>query len=801
MLKTLFCRKTPVQRVEVPVVEADAAHGLTSQQVQQRIQGGWDNPPVQSPGKTVGQIIFSNIFTWFNFIFALLALCIIAVRKWLDLSFMGVVLSNTLIGIVQEIRSYKALEHLNLLAVPRATVLRDGREQEVDVAQLVRDDIVQFSAGHQICADAVVVTGECSVNEALITGEADEIRKVPGDTLLSGSFLVNGTCRARLTAVGCDSFVNRLTLEARKGKRAGRSEMMRDLSNLVKYIGMIIIPFGLIMFYKEHFVLGRPIDMAVPSTVGSLIGMIPEGLYLLTTLALVAGVVRLARRRTLVHEMECIETLARVDVLCVDKTGTITESAMAVQDTVPLPPYSEQEIRGLMVSYTAAMQPENDTMEALKRYYDGQPGLTPLDTLPFSSVRKYGGVAFADQILLLGAADVLLPLGKETIREQIADYSSKGYRVLLLARTHSTLEEEPRELEPLALILLTNRIREHAPDTFAFFDRQGVGIKVISGDSPLTVSEVARRARIQGAEAAVDARTLPEEQESLRPLMDRFTVFGRVVPEQKRQLVRALKAQGHTVAMTGDGVNDILALKEADCSIAMASGSEVATQVAHIVLMDNDFSVMPSIVAEGRRVINNIERSASLYLVKNIFTFLLAVVTLLFTLPYPLSPAQLSLVSTLTIGIPSFFLAMEPNNKRISGRFIRNVMIRALPAGLTDALLMVVLLVSYRSLGLNERTLATVSTGVLGVVGLMMVHVTCQPYTRLRRMVMAGVAVAFALLYTLLPQVFKLTRLDANGWRALALFALAAVPLFGGLQWLYQRGNKRRAANQSSASG
>ncbi len=801
MLKALSRRKKPIERVELPVVEADAAFGLSGQQVAQRIQGGWDNPPAQSPGKTVGQIIFTNVLTWFNLIFTLLALCIIAVRKWLDLSFMGIVISNTLIGIVQEIRSRKALENLNILAVPHATAIRDGKEQQVDIALLVRDDIVQFTAGHQICADAVVVTGECYVNEALITGEADEIKKGPGDALLSGSFLVNGTCRARLTAVGRDSFVNRLTLEARNGKRAGHSEMMRDLSNLVKYIGMIIIPFGLVMFYKEHFVLGRPIDMAIPSTVGSLIGMIPEGLYLLTTLALVAGVVRLAQRRTLVHEMECIETLARVDVLCVDKTGTITESAMVVQDTVPLPPHSEEEIRGLMVSYVDAMGSDNDTMAALKRYYDGQPQQKALRMLPFSSVRKYGGVAFEGQTLLLGAADVLLPWGEAAIREQIAAYSSKGCRVLLLARTQSDLEEEPQGLESLALIVLTNRIREQAPQTFSFFDQQGVGIKVISGDSPLTVSEVARRANILGAEAAVDARTLPQEQESLRPLVDRFTIFGRVVPEQKRQLVRALKGQGHTVAMTGDGVNDILALKEADCSIAMASGSEVATQVSHIVLMDNDFSVMPSIVAEGRRVINNIERSASLYLVKNIFSFLLSVVTLLFTLPYPFSPAQLSLVSTLTIGIPSFFLAMEPNNSRIHGRFIRNVIIRALPAGLADAILMVVLLLSYRQLGLNEHTLATVGTGVIGVVGLMMVHVTCLPYTKLRKVVMAGVAIIFSLFYTLIPHVFKLTRLDANGWRAFALFALVAVPLFAGLQWLHHRMQARREAEQGHTPG
>ena len=657
----------PLRR-HVPELTPDSELGLSSAQAQERVDAGWTNAPVDPPGKTVGQIVRSNVFTYFNMLFFFLAACVLAVGSWQNVMFMGVVLANIAIGIVQELRSKRTLDKLTLLTAPQGAVIRDGRRRKIPTSEMVRDDIVEFSAGDQIFADAVVVAGECSANEALITGEADEIKKKPGDELLSGSFVVSGQCRARLTRVGADSFANRLTLEAKAAKPPQQSEMMRSLTRLVQVIGIAIIPLGILMAVKEIAWLGRSVTDGVVATVASLIGMIPEGLYLLTSMALAAGVVRLAQKRTLVHDMGCIETLARVDVLCVDKTGTVTENKMTVEDVVPLCPerFEESDIRLIMADYVAAMRADNDTMAALRRYFTGEVKQPAIKAVPFTSAKKFGGVSFhEDETYLLGAPDVLLGERGGKYAKQIDAYSAKGCRVLLLGLYDGDPEDERPEagLMPIALILLSNKIREEAPDTFKYFAAQGVAIKVISGDNALAVSEVAKRAGIRGAENYVDARTL-ETDEDIAEAVERYTVFGRVTPDQKRRFVRALKAAGHTVAMTGDGVNDVLALKEADCSVAMASGSDAACQVSHIVLLESNFAAMPSVVAEGRRVINNIERSASLFLVKNIFSFILAVITLVFTLPYPVTSAQMSLVSALTIGIPGFILAMEPNSAR-----------------------------------------------------------------------------------------------------------------------------------------
>jgi cation-transporting ATPase E len=769
------------RRREVPVFAADPAAGLTSQQVRERTDAGWANTPVDPPGKTTKQIIMDNTFTYFNLIFFILAICIILVGQWLNLTFMGVVICNTVIGIIQETRSKKKLEALNILASPKGVVIRDGVKQTVDTATLVRDDIVVFASGNQIYADAEVADGECHVNEALVTGESDEILKKPGDKLLSGSFIVNGVCRARLTAVGADSFAAKLTLEAKAAKELPQSEMMRSLTSLIKWIGIIVIPMGIIMFIKEASWLGRDIPTAVSSTVGSIVGMIPEGLYLLTSLALVAGVIRLANRKTLVHDMECIETLARVDTLCVDKTGTVTENKMTVDDVALLNEkrYVIDDIRMIMADYVYAMQDDNDTMIALKKYFTGEVHQKAEKTLPFTSVKKFGGVSFHDdETYLLGAPDIILANCKNKYESEIEKYSSKGCRVLLLALYDGSLDDEKisADVLPLALILLSNKIREEAPATFSYFAAQGVAVKVISGDNAMTVSEVAKRAGIADAEKFVDARTL-NTPEKIYDAAGKFTVFGRVTPDQKKKLVQALKAQGHTVAMTGDGVNDVLALKEADCSIAMASGSDVACQASHIVLMDSNFASMPSVVAEGRRVINNIERSASLYLVKNIFTFVLAFITLFFTLPYPYTPAQLSLVNALTIGIPSFILAMEPNESLITGKFLRNVIFRALPTAMTDLVLIIGTMLFYTIFKLDDSMLSTLCTGLMGIVGLMMVYNTSLPFNTIRKVMMIGVAVTFFACYFFIPTFFTLTPLNASGFLILAVLGLLAWPV------------------------
>lgn len=763
------------------VYRSDTEQGLNSHQVRERVESGCINAPVNPPTKSVKQIILSNVFTYFNLIFFILSGFLIGVGSWRNLTFIGIVFANIIIGIVQELRSKKILDNLNFLSAPKATVIRNGKKIIIDTSETVRDDITVFTSGNQIYADAEVISGVCQVNEALITGEADEIQKEPGDTLLSGSFVVSGNCYARLTAVGADSYVSKLTLEAKKGKKPQMSEMMRSLTKLVKWIGFIVIPFGVILAIKEIKWLGRDMATGITSTVAALIGMIPEGLYLLTSLALVAGVIRLAKKKTLVHDMECIETLARVDTLCVDKTGTITENKMIVEDIVLLSEnrFVESDIRGIMADYVYAMQDDNDTMAALRRYFNGEVRQKAMATLPFTSAKKYGGVSFnKEETYLLGAPEILLKENYMEYKTRIDTYASKGCRVLLLGLYDGKLEDENLSgaLMPLALILLGNKIRPEAPDTFRYFAEQGVTIKVISGDNPMTVSEVAKRAGIINANKYVDAQTLQTSSEISRAAAQ-YTVFGRVTPKQKRQLIGAMKAAGHIVAMTGDGINDVLALKTADCSLAMASGSDVACQVSHIVLMTSDFSSMPDVVREGRRIINNIERSASLYLVKNIFSFCLAFITLFATLPYPFTPAQLSLVSALTIGLPSFVLAMEPNNNRVTGKFLLNVIYRAVPAALTDIILIVGILLFYIAFDLSEGALSSICTAIMGIVGLLMVHRTSTPYNGIRLTMMITVTVVFAFSFFFLKNFFTLSKLLWSDALILIVFAMLVKPI------------------------
>lgn len=810
VLELLKKKQAPeIKRPELKVAYPDPGTGLTPAQIEERTRLGYANTPVEPPTKTVGQIIRSNTLTYFNMVFFVLAGCIIfSGGSWQNLMFMPVVIINTVIGIVQELRSKNTLDKLTLISAPKGVVVREGQLRTVNTGQMVRDDIVVFSNGGQIYADAIVVHGEVRVNESLVTGEADEIVKKQGDSLLSGSFVVTGTCRARLTAVGADSYASKLTLEAKKAGKGKKSEMMTSLGRLVKWIGIILIPFGAALSFKEISLLGRSVTEGVTSTVGALTGMIPEGLYLLTSLALTMGMMRLAQQKTLVHDMDCIETLARVDVLCVDKTGTITETKMIVDDVVLLceDRFVEDDVRMIMSDYVYSMGAENETMDALKNYFQGEIYQKAVKTLPFTSVNKYGGVSFhEDETYLLGAPDVILGGDYGKYQQKAEHYSAKGCRVLLLAMYDGQLGEKTLtgEVFPIAFVLLNNKVRGEAPATFKYFADQGVDIKVISGDNAVTVSEVAKRAGIKNASEYVDARTLTNDA-TLKDAAERYTVFGRVTPEQKRKLVRALKSAGHTVAMTGDGVNDVLALKEADCSVAMASGSDVACQTSHIVLMNSNFSSMPSVVKEGRRVINNIERSASLFLVKNIFSFLLALVSLFFTLPYPVTPAQLSLVSMLTIGFPSFVLAMEPNESLVKGKFLSNVMYRALPAAITDFVLIIGVLLFHIAFEIDMAEMSTICAIVLGVVGILMVHRTCKPYNLIRKLLVGAISVGFLVSVLFLHELFTLSPLNFAGMLVMAVFSLLAYPvmnvldmgldrLSAALRAKIEERNKRRA--------
>lgn len=752
--------------------------GLTNEQVMARVQNGYDNTPVEPPTKSIWQIIRKNLFTYFNFVFFILTICVIAVGSLRNLTFMPVVIVNTLICIIQELRAKKTMDNLNIISTPRSVVIRDGQRKTVEVENTVQDDIVVFSQGNQIFADAVVVSGDCQVNEALMTGEADEIKKTAGDKLMSGSFIVSGSVLARLTHVGKNSYISRLTLESKKKSKYKESEMMRSLSNLVRGIGIVILPLGIIMAVKEIIWLGRDIEAGVVSTVGALVGMIPEGLYLLTSLALTAAVIRLGKRRTLIHDMDCIETLARIDTLCVDKTGTITENKMIVDDIyiIAKESFNEDDIRIIMSDYVSAMEDDNDTMVALRRYFTDNSTQVASEVLPFTSIKKYGGVSFYEGgTFILGAPDIILGNRYSLYSEKIDYYSNKGCRVLLLAMYDGNLNDDELDssIYPISLILLSNKIRKNAPETFEYFKEQGVNIKVISGDNALTVSEVSKRAGIENADKFIDARTLDSDRK-IRQATRQYTIFGRVTPEQKRKLIRAMKADNHTVAMTGDGINDVLALKEADCSIAMASGSEVACQVSNIVLLNSDFASLPSVVMEGRQVINNIERSAVLFLVKNIFSFVMAIITLIFALPYPLTPAQLSLINVVTIGFPSTLLTLEPNNKMVKGNFLRNVITRALPGGISNVVLIVGVMMFYVAFELPTDEMSTICAVILAIVGFLVLHNICKPYNKFKKILLASMIIIFILSLIFFMDFFTLTSLSTQSILVLIVFALLA---------------------------
>ena len=612
--------------------------GLTSEEVRKRIDNGQTNHTDISTQKTVGQIVKSNLLTYFNLIFLILTVLLCIVGSFRNLTFLPVIIGNTVIGIFQELRAKKTLDKMSMLNAPHSIVVRDGEQQKIQSEELVKDDIIILSAGNQICADATVLSGSISVNEALLTGESDEIKKKSGDRLMSGSFVVSGQCYAKLDKVGNESYISQLTAQAKAMGDGEQSEMIRYINKLVKWVGIIIIPVGIILFCQAYIMNGETFKKSVVSMVAAVLGMIPEGLYLLTTVALALSTIRLAKKQVLLHDMKSIETLARVDVLCVDKTGTITEPGMQVTELVISGRCGDAEMdkrafAHLLADYSAVIEDNNATMEAIRSYVAKNEiekgSRTLLKTQPFTSANKYSKVSFVEGDYMLGAPEFIMKDRYEEISEEIEEYQSKGYRVLLMAESGEDSIGSVRPLggiSPIGYIVLSNPIRENAESTFTYFKEQGVAIKVISGDNPATVSEVAKRAGIDGAENYVDASTLASEKD-ITEAVDKYTVFGRVTPKQKQLIVRTLQKQKHTVAMTGDGVNDILAMKDADCSIAMASGSEAAAQAAQTVLLDSDFGRMPYVVFEGRQVVNNIQRSASLFLVKNIFSLLMAILS------------------------------------------------------------------------------------------------------------------------------------------------------------------------------
>ena len=681
-----------------------------------------------------------NIFTFFNLINVALAVMVFAVGSPKNAMFALVIVFNTAIGIIQEIRAKHTIDRLTLVSAPKAAVIRNGKEAEIPTEEITADELIIFRTGTQAAADCEIVCGECEVNESLITGESDPVFKKTGDKILSGSFVVSGEAKAVAVALGADSFSGKITKNVKYLKKS-RSKMMNAINLILKIISICILPIMGILLYNSIYVTGQSFDRAVTSTVAAIIGMIPEGLVLLSSVVLAVSVIRLAQHKTLVQDMYCIETLARVDVLCLDKTGTIKEGVMAVEEVNLL---ADKPIYEAVTALMTVLNDKNPTFNAVKEHWNGESKWIAEEIHPFSSARKWSGAYFPDKgSYIMGAAEFILGEKFKEIRRITEDFSTNGRRVILIAHSEHKFGDKtlPEDIKPLALIAISDKIRREAPFTLEFFEEQGVEIKVISGDNPKTVSAVAKKAGVNGAEKYIDVSTV----DNIGDYIDDYTVFGRVTPDKKLEIVKALKKKGHTVGMTGDGVNDVPALKEADCSVAMQSGSEAARNVSNLVLLDSNFASMPLVVAEGRRSINNLQRSATLFLSKTVYSFVLALVFVFIQLPFLFEPIQMTLVNALCIGAPSFLLALQPNKDIIRGSFIGNVMQRALPNGITVVLAMIAALVCSGAFGFTTAQMSTLATVVLAAISFMVTARCCHPVKSWKIAMLAVLIAAFTL--------------------------------------------------------
>ena len=787
-------RNKQPQREAVEEIHPSPEQGLTQTQAQRRKELGWGNAVPDTAGRSEWEIILQNILTFFNLVFIVLAvLLLVGGSSIKNCAFLGVVICNAVIGCVQEIRAKRAVDKLSLMARKPVRVIRDGQRRECQPEELVLGDIVEFGPGDPICADGVVRSGALQLNESLITGEADVISREENGQVKSGSFVVAGRGRVELTAVGSDAFAARLSAEAKADPHAIKSEMMRSLDKLIQVVGILLVPVGLLLFYQEYAVLHLGIRESTEGTVSALVGMIPEGLYLLTSVAMAASALKLSKRKVLVQDMNCIESLARVDVLCVDKTGTITEPKMEVANLIPLTSDPPERLERILAAMYSGREAENDTDRAMSELFAEDSDWVCIQRIPFSSQTKWSGAVFEQEgAYLAGAPEFILGSRFSEVAETVHSWSSMGYRVLLVAAYDGVPEPERLDAErvsPLALVLLTNQIRPQAANTFAYFAQQGVSIRVISGDNPETVSEVAARAGIPNADRYLDATSLQTDEDYLRAV-DNCTVFGRVTPDQKKRLVEAFQARGRTVAMTGDGVNDVLAMKQANCSIAMASGAQAASQVASLVLLDSDFAAMPGIVGEGRRVINNIQRAATLFLVKNIFSLALSIISLFTNWPYPLAPLHLSVISALTIGVPSFFLAMEPNYERVRGRFLRGVLRRAFPGGLTNIFVVLAAQAFSDVFAIPTEQISTVCAAILAFVGLLVLYQVCKPFDRFRKLIWGAMAAALVVCFTLLGGLFDLRTGSVGAGLVMATLLIMTPTVFFSMQRLFDWGDK-----------
>ena len=772
-------KKKKIDLEQVARFNSDTKHGLSKEQVEQRINENLTNKVENKNVKTYRSIFFTNIFTFFNLLCFAVAAALIAVEAWTNLLFLVIITCNIVIGIVQEIRAKKTIEKISLVSAPTATVLRDGYKHEIPVDEVVLDDIIYFSTGKQICADCKLVEGEAEANESLLTGESVAVKKKKGDILYSGSFIASGKCTARVERVGEFNYTAKLSAKAKEYKKP-KSELLKSLNIVIRCIGVIIIPLAILMYYNNFNELGVISD-TIKKTAGSIIGMIPSGMFLLTSVALAVGVIKLAKKHTLVQDLYSIEMLARADVLCLDKTGTITDGSMKVNSVIQLKDVNHT-INDIMGSMLTALEDNNQTSRALATHFGYSKEFTKSVVLPFSSARKLSAVTFKNnETYVFGAPEFVLKEKNAEVEKLVKQYASKGFRVILLASCVGAIEGDkvPLKRTPIAIIVIEDHIREDAAETIQWFKDNAVQIKIISGDNPITVSEVSKRVGVENAEKFISLEGLNEQQ--VIDAADKYTVFGRVSPEQKMILVKALKNKGHKVAMTGDGVNDILALKEADCSIAMASGSEATRNVSHLVLMDSNFASMPSVVAEGRRVINNIQKSSSLFLMKTLFTMFLSVFCLILHTQYPFNTNQVLLLETCVIGIPAFFLSLQPNKEPIQGRFLPNLITSALPGAIIFTLNVIAMFVFDSIVGTSGQ-FETMGSLVVTMAGFLVLFKLCKPFDIYRSCLFAGMVVVSVLVLAFMPwSFFDYTRLNLQNVLYMLVVVQFSYPLYANI--------------------
>ena len=761
--------------------------GLSNLEVEERVNNNLVNYNDAPPTKTIKQIITSNFFTYFNFLNLILGLAIIGAgiyggKIWDSIkncTFMGVIIFNSIISIIQEVISKKTIDKLSVLASSKVTTIRDGKEVQLGIEELVLDDVVKLSLGNQVVTDSVILKGSVEVNESFLTGEVDPISKKEGDTILSGSFIVSGSCYARVDHIGKDNYISKISSEAKYNKKVN-SIIMNSFEKILKVLSVVIVPVGVFLLYNQLRVTNYNITASIFSTVAALIGMIPEGLLLLTSSVMAVAVIRLGKYNVLVQQLYCIETLARVDVICLDKTGTITEGAMELSNVICEEKIDKNMVSELLSNLACAFDNSNATMDAIRDKFSSGGSWTVINKKEFSSSRKFSAVSFDSRgTYYLGAPEFVLRSDFSKYKERIESYSD--YRVLVLAFSKEEISNTPSNLKVLGFLLIQDKIRKEAPDTLKFFKEQGVSVKIISGDNFVTVCNIAKRAGLENAKG-MDATLLNDD--NIDECLEKYDVFGRVTPDQKKKIIKTLQDNGHVVAMTGDGVNDVLALKQSDCSIAMASGSDAAKNVSQLVLLDSNFASMPKVVAEGRRTINNVERSASLLLIKTIFTAILVIVCIFMESPYFYMPIHLSLITACTISIPSFILALEPNHERVKGNFMLKVISKSFPAALT-VVFNVVMIVLYKNyFDISESITSTLIVMMTATTGFIFLYRLCRPFNWLRGTLLVSLVAIFIYMLFRQYEFFDLNQVNGGTMLLYIVFAICSIYIFDKLNLL-----------------